>query len=145
MDYPTLKELRVHLMDHVQELTKLQHQLLGIKRQVLTSYHALDGILTEQDSSADLPATIVEATNRLSTMRAGMRAMIESEEDLPENSEDPAQWKEIGVVKSPHGMSYHIVEAERPPCAECGKDVGDHPEFACERYVEAPAQEKNDG
>ena len=70
---PTLKDVQTHIMNHVQDLTKLQHQLTGIKRQVLTSYHALGEILTEQDPSVDLPATILAATNRLSTMRAGMR------------------------------------------------------------------------
>ena len=25
---------------------------------------------------------------------------------------------------------------ERPPCARCGEDAGQHPEFACERYIE---------
>ena len=73
MSKPTLEDVQTHIMNHVQDLTKLEHQLVGIKRQVLTTYHALDEILTEQDSSADLPATIVEATNRLSTMRAAMR------------------------------------------------------------------------
>ena len=68
MSKPTLEDVQTHIMNHVQDLTKLEHQLVGIKRQVLTTYHALGEILTEQYPNVDLPAT-----NSLPTMRAGLR------------------------------------------------------------------------
>ena len=88
---PTLKDVRSHLMDHVQALTQLEHQLLGIKRQVLASYHALDELIPPM---------------KLHVSRERLRELIADEEDLP---------VEVGTPFSPHMGPGRTVAPFSPP------------------------------
>ena len=75
MSDPTLEDLRVHLMDHYQDLQQLQFRLTGIMRQIMTSYHALDEIIGEGVNT--------KGPKRLGISRKRLRELIRNEKDLP--------------------------------------------------------------
>lgn len=71
---PTLEDVQNHIMDHVQDLTKLEHQLVGIKRQVLCTYEVLEELL-----STEGPLGL----KALQISQERLRELIKDEEDLP--------------------------------------------------------------
>ncbi len=78
---PTLEDVLTHIMNHVQDLTKLDHELVGIKRQVLTTYEVLEELLN------------TKGLKGLHISPERLRELIKNEEDLP---------VEVGTPFSPH-------------------------------------------